>query len=90
MPEYFLNRPLTENEQRLRANHRCVGCGVKVKKIRTSKKTGEAHYPFECAECNKSRTRHSSPIDGYDFGPSRASVQHEFIRRIGGNFKDGN
>lgn len=52
MKEFFLNRPLTELEIRLRDQKRCIACGTKV--------SGRG---FECKECYK--TRLNMPIMSY-------------------------
>ena len=59
MIEHWNNRPLTPREQRLRDDHRCVGCGVKVQGTRRAGKP--TIYPYECRQCAASRLR--SPGD---------------------------
>ncbi len=62
----FNGRQLTEVEQRLHADKRCIACGAKVvvkelyesKKLATgsrSEKVGET-WPMECIRCKRTRT----------------------------------
>lgn len=91
----FNNRKLTELETKFREGKQCIACGVKVqvtpkyKKINgKSVKIGEI-WPFECKDCSNTRKQTIAGHGTHSFGSARASVQHEFIRRIGGNFKYG-
>ena len=96
-----MRRYLTEQEQCFRKKYQCVVCGQKVEitKIyepkdkhnpKAPRKIKSTRWPFECKDCLKQCNQMSNPTNGYDFGATRASVQHEYIRRMGGNFKDGN
>lgn len=76
MTERFLGRELNEREQRLRADHRCIGCGVKVPVSQIRTKDGESRQPMECTDCLRTRTNRSAPTDGRDFGAARASIAH--------------
>lgn len=93
--EYFNNRPLNEFEQRMRAEKQCIACGTKVPVTKHRKKVDgkmvivKVTWPFECPDCRKTRRRLSSPTDEHDYGLARASVQHEFRRRIGGSQREG-
>ena len=56
---HFMNRKLTELEQKFRDNYQCIACGVKLKVTPKFKKVdgksvkvGEI-WPFECKECAK-------------------------------------
>ena len=96
MNDFCRNRRLTDREQKFRNNKLCICCGAKMdvavitKKIDGKyQKIGE-RWDYECKACKKSRCQLSHPTDERGFGATRASVQHEFIRRIGGNFRDGN
>lgn len=93
--EYFNNRKLKEFEIEMRKQHKCIACGTKVKVIQYRKRVDgklivyRTIWPFECPDCKRTRCQLSSPTDGYDFGPCRASMHHEYVRRIGGKFGDG-
>ena len=81
----YQGRPLTDFERRMRADHRCVVCGVKVKAHWFSKREGDkrkwwALWPFECADCSRTQNRHTcQPV----WGAGPASIHHEALRRTG-------
>ena len=96
-----MKRYLSNQEQIFRDNYKCVACGQKVDVVKiyepkdqqnpnAPRKIKSIQWPFECKDCVKQSSQRSGFTNGHNFGAARASVQHEFIRRIGGSFKDGN
>lgn len=85
MTDYFSRerRRLTDTEQALRDQHRCVVCGQPVKPLGTSK---PLRYPFECRDCAKMGR---DCITTWNYGPARASITHESIRQMGYSLRDG-
>jgi len=73
----FNGRQLTEREIRFYKNHQCIACGTKMIIAKSEDRT------LECYDCQRSRTKLSHPTDGPDYGPCRASMYHEYQRRMG-------
>jgi ribosomal protein L37AE/L43A len=87
MPDRFLGRELTDLEQKLRADHRCIACGTPVEK-----RPGGV-YPYECSDCWQVRTRtiyrdeiytkprrhqHRRPLR-----PRPTSLHHDVLKSLG-------
>jgi hypothetical protein len=93
MTKIFLNRTLTASERRLNKNKRCIACGAKmpITIVRLKNDDGKLvkkteRWDLECEACRKQRTQKWT--NTFDFGAGRASVGHEFRRRMGYNDKD--
>jgi len=92
--EHWHGRPLTETEQRFRADHRCIACAAKVEPIRL-KRTGDGKWewtwPMECRECLRTRTQTGDgrEFGGRDLGRARASAAAQGPRLLGYGPRDG-
>lgn len=77
-----IKRPLTDTEAKLRADHRCICCGVSLPVTKHTVASGEVreYWAFECADCHHLRepgNEIGGPVRG------KVAMRTEFARRMG-------
>jgi hypothetical protein len=75
----YINRPLTEFEQKMHDQERCIVCGVRVKKLHPE----NSGPPLECKECWKSRVTTKDHDDHRARLRDRSLMHREYSRRLG-------
>jgi len=72
----------SDYEARMRKQHRCRACGVKLKPFPGSSMTKTTYWPLECEDCRRTAREPMLPVrDRY--GSAQASLHHELQRRMG-------
>jgi len=88
---HIFKRPLKDNELTLWKSGKCIGCATTIQgnicHVSEPKKS-KLHLPLESQDCKKTRRRLHSPTSGHSFGACRASMHHEFRRRLGATNHD--
>lgn len=85
---YYKNKKLTEQQKYFHEEKRCIFCGVKMPVQKYYKEVDGKHIldketcAFECYACIKQTQQQYSGVYLRDYGPSRASLHHEFRRII--------